>query len=77
MGCGCNGGNPGLKRSYPVPAIVFGEKGITAVEYVGTGLAKAIEGGFTGMKYPFDARPKMFVDDRDLVFLLGEDFKEI
>jgi len=64
-------------RSHPVPEIVFGAKGITAVEYIGKGLARKVEGGFTGMIYPFDERPKMFVDDRDLVFLLGDDFKEL
>jgi len=75
MGCGCNGSNPGVP---PPKGIVFGADGLTIVEYIGEEtLIKPVVGGITKAIYPFDRKQKLYVDVRDLVFLLGDLFREI
>ena len=58
--------------------IIFGERGVLLLRYVGTEkLTQPLIGDFTGQVYPFNEKSTMFVDKRDAVFLLGPEFMEL
>jgi len=58
------------------PAMVMGEKGMTLLK--ADPLADApVLGEFTGTYYPFNERMVLFVDTRDAVFLLGDQFSVV
>ena len=44
--------------------------------YLGEGLSNPVVGGVTGVLYPFNQKPKLLVDNRDMVFMLGQDFTD-
>jgi len=49
---------------------VLGERGLLLVEASGPDLTPH-KGPVTGTIYPFDERPRMYVDRRDVVYFLG------
>ena len=57
----------------PPPAIKVGEKGLVLMRYSGND-TEDIYGHVTGARY--NLKPLMYVDKRDLAFLLGPDFVE-
>ena len=61
----------------PVPAIVFGAAGLMAVQFTGNGLDEPILGSHTGTLYSFHERPTIYVDRRDAVFILSNEFIEV
>ena len=73
MGCGCSGkvvkAGP---KAQAVRQVVFGEAGLTAVEYVGFSDINTYLGCFTEMAYPFGLfRRRGYVDNRDLEWMLN------
>ena len=69
--CRCNQLQPdlGLKQG-----IRYGEKGLDLITCVSAKPYRRI-GDYTGYVYPFDIRSSMYVDKRDVVYILGEDFQ--
>lgn len=55
------------------PLLKVGEKGLLLLRATFTPTAP-IRGEVTGALYPFNQRQMLYVDARDAVFLLGEDF---
>lgn len=45
------------------------------LHYVGPAMIEPVIGDVTGVEYRFNARPVLYVDKRDAVFLLGPDFE--
>jgi hypothetical protein len=66
-----------IHAHVPVPpAMVIGEKGMTLLK--ADPLADTpVLGEFTGTYYPFNERIMLFVDTRDAVFLLGDQFSVV
>ena len=58
------------------PAITIGEKGMTLMQTTTITDAPVI-GEYTGSYYPFNERQMLFVDTRDAVFLLSEQFQMV
>lgn len=56
---------------------MLGSEGLTKLEYTGSPLSESVMGQASGYIYPFDKRPVLYVDNRDLVYLLGSDFREV
>lgn len=52
--------------------VVLGEKGLTKVRSV-IEREDPVIGTFTSAQYPFQHRPEMYVDNRDLITMLGND----
>lgn len=71
MACGCNQRTPDLGTKA---GIVYGEKGLELVRCVCSKPYRRI-GDYTGYVYPFDIRLSMYVDKRDTVYIIGDDFK--
>src|SRR4030065_1769458 len=68
MGCKCNDHR---RQEINEKKVVFGEKGL---EQVFSMNRRDAIGFVTGYRYPFSIRDKMFVDARDAVYLLGQDY---
>ncbi len=65
----------GITFVPPAPIVLaFGEIGLTAMRYVGEDMNKKVvfDGDATGTVYPFGKRNTIYVDNRDLVFMLGD-----
>ena len=73
MGCGCKKRIWVHERNPLPPAMIIGEKGMTLLKAYPLADAPVL-GEFTGTYYPFNQRQMLFVDTRDAVFLLGEQF---
>ena len=58
----------------PEPRIRVGESGLILLKYVGNDFDHVVDGHATGQRY--ELKPLMYVDRRDLAFLLGPDFEE-
>lgn len=71
MPCGCKQSKPDLGIK---PGIVYGEKGLDLVVCQAEKPYPRI-GDFTGYRYPFDIRRTMYVDHRDTVYIIGQDFR--
>jgi len=56
------------------PKITIGEKGMTLM-WVTSVTETPVIGEFTGVYYPFDKRQALYVDSRDAVFLLSDQFQ--
>ena len=67
--CNCTG-QLARGRAAPGPTPVLGERGLLLVEASGPDLTPH-KGPVTGTIYPFDERPRMYVDRRDVVYFLG------
>lgn len=71
------------RTTFPRPAalvpapIMFGEDGMTAMRYVGNDLHNDIvmDGDHTGQVYPFGKQNVIYVDDRDLPYMLGNELE--
>lgn len=70
MGCGCKKTKPDLPTK---PGLVYGEKGLDLVE-CSANEPYPVVGDFTGYIYPFNVRQKMYVDTRDTIYILNDDF---
>jgi hypothetical protein len=68
--CRCRRSVPDLPAK---PKIVFGEEGLDLMACVAEDPYPVV-GDFTGYRYPFNVRPKMYIDRRDTVYLLNNDF---
>jgi hypothetical protein len=60
--------------STPPPSVRVGEKGWVLLHATFSPSAPLV-GEVTRTIYPFDKRQVLYVDKRDAVFLLGEDFE--
>jgi len=71
MACGCGQKTPdlGLKQG-----IRYGEKGLDLITCTSTKPYRRI-GDYTGFVYAFDIRASMYVDKRDSVYIIGDDFR--
>ncbi len=60
-----------------VVKIVFGEKGLMLVEYIGKPKAQPVIGEITRQAYPFHLKARMYVDRRDAVYMLNGECREV
>lgn len=63
-------------RTPVPPAMIIGEKGMTMLRADPLPDAPVL-GEFTGTYYPFNERQVLFVDTRDAVFLLSDQFSVV
>ncbi len=69
--CGCTQHKPDLGTK---PGINYGEKGLDLVECTAANPYPRL-GDYTGYQYPFNIRRTMYVDRRDTVYIIGQDFR--
>lgn len=69
MGCACGGVSK--TRTLAAPGVRYGEVGLLPLESM-NGIDT--DGEVTGYIYPFSKKRRLFVDKRDAVYLLGEEY---
>jgi hypothetical protein len=70
MPCGCKQTKPDLGTK---PGVVYGANGLDLITCTAAEPYKRI-GDYTGYVYPFQVRRSMYVDRRDTVYIIGQDF---
>lgn len=75
----CSGKTAHVVAKYreSIKAKVLAPTGLTRIHYLGAPLTEPLVGQVSGLRYPFHQRTTLYVDQRDLVFILGTDFEEL